>query len=76
MQLISKAHLNRALIGRSCIFQPERHSFVGLCPERGDECGFDLIFLLERSLVISRIAIKEAEGYTTCRRVDDLINAR
>jgi hypothetical protein len=53
MQLISKAHLNRALIGRSCVFQPERHSFVSVCTERGDERGFDLIFLLERNLVIS-----------------------
>jgi hypothetical protein len=53
MQLINKAHLNRALIGCSCIFQPERHSFVSVRPERGDERGFDLILLLERNLVIS-----------------------
>jgi hypothetical protein len=52
MQLISKAHLNHALIGCSYVFQPERHSFVGVCPERGDECGFYLIFLLERNLAI------------------------
>jgi hypothetical protein len=76
MQLISKTHLNRALIGSSCVFQHKRYSFVSICPERGDERGFDLIFLLERNLVISRIAIKEAEEYTTRRRVDDLINAR
>jgi hypothetical protein len=53
MQLISKAHLNRALIGCSCIFQPKRHSFVSVRPERGDERGFDLVLLLERNLVIS-----------------------
>jgi hypothetical protein len=76
MQLISKAHLDRALISRSCVFQPKGHSFVSLCPEQGDERGFDLIFLLERNVVISRITIKEAEDYTTRRQVDDLINAR
>jgi hypothetical protein len=64
------------LIGFTCVFQPERHSFVSVCPEQGDERGFDLIFLLERNLVISRIAIKEAEEYTTRRRIDNLINAR
>jgi hypothetical protein len=53
MQLISKAHLDRALIGRSCVFQPEGRSLVSICPERADEHGFDLIFLLERNLVIS-----------------------
>jgi hypothetical protein len=53
MQLIGKAHLNSALIGCSCIFQPERHNFVGVSPKRGDERGFDLIFLLECNLVIS-----------------------
>jgi hypothetical protein len=67
MQLISKTHLNRVLIGCSCIFLPERHSFVSVCPDWGDECCFDLIFLLERNLVISRIAIKKAEEYTTRR---------
>jgi hypothetical protein len=36
---------------------------------RGDERGFDLIFLIEHNLVISQIAIKEAEEYTTRRRV-------
>jgi hypothetical protein len=76
MQLISKTHLNRALIGCSCVFQLERHSFVSVRPERGDERGYDLIFLLERNLMISSIAIKEAEEYTTRRRVDDLVNAR
>jgi hypothetical protein len=45
MQLISKTHLNRVLIGCSYIFQPKR--------KRGDERGFDLIFLLECNLVIS-----------------------
>jgi hypothetical protein len=52
MQLISKAHLNGALIGCSCIFQPEAHSFVGVRPKRSDERSFDLIFLLECNLVI------------------------
>jgi hypothetical protein len=53
MQLISKAHLDRALIGCSYVFQPEGHSFVSICPVRGDERGLDLIFLLEHNLVIS-----------------------
>jgi hypothetical protein len=46
MQLISKAHLDHTLVGRSCFFQPEGYSFVGICPVRGDERGLDLIFLL------------------------------
>jgi hypothetical protein len=53
MQLISKAHLDRALIGCSCVFQPEGHSFVSICLVWGDECGLDLIFLRERNLVIT-----------------------
>jgi hypothetical protein len=53
MQLIGEAHLNGALIGCSSIFQTERHSFVGVSPERSDERGLDLILLLERNLVIS-----------------------
>jgi hypothetical protein len=76
MQLIGKAYLNSALIGCSCIFQTERYSFVGVSPERGDKCGLDLILLLERNLVISRITIKKAKEYTTRHQVDDLINAR
>jgi hypothetical protein len=75
MQLINKTHLNRALIGCSCVSQPERHSFVSVRPKWGDERGFDLILLLERNLVIPRIAIKEAEEYTTRRRVNNLIDA-
>jgi hypothetical protein len=75
MQLLSEAHLNCALIGCTYIFQPERHSFVGICPERGDKRGFYLIFLLERDLVVPRIAVKEAEEYTTHHRVYNSINA-
>jgi hypothetical protein len=53
MQLINKAHLDRALVGCSSVFQPKGHSFVSICPVRGDERSLDLIFLLERNLVIS-----------------------
>jgi hypothetical protein len=76
MQLIGEAHLNCALIGCTCVFQPERHSFVGICPERGDKHGLYLIFFLERDLVVPRIAVKKTEEYTTRRPVDDLIDAR
>jgi hypothetical protein len=76
MQLISEAHLDCALIGCSIIFQPERHSLVGVCPEWGDKRGLYLIFLLEHDLMVPRIAVKEAEEYTTRRQVDNLINAR
>jgi hypothetical protein len=53
MQLIREAHLDRTLIGCSCVFQPEGHSFVGICPVRGDEHCLDLVLLLERNLMIS-----------------------
>jgi hypothetical protein len=53
VQLIREAHLDRVLIGCSCILQPEGHGFVGLCPVRGDECCLDLVLLLERNLMIS-----------------------
>jgi hypothetical protein len=76
MQLINEAYLNCALIGCTCIFQPERYSFVGICPEWGDKRDLYLIFLLECNLVVPRIAVKETEEYTTHRRVDDLIDAR
>jgi hypothetical protein len=32
MQLIREAHLDRALIGCSCILEPEGHGFLGICP--------------------------------------------
>jgi hypothetical protein len=52
MQLIREAYLDCVLIGCSCVFQPERHGFVGICPERGDKRSFYLIFLLEHDLVV------------------------
>ena len=61
VQLVGEAKLYRTLISGSCIFQPEGHSFVGACTERGDKCGFDLVFFLEGDLVIARLAIKEGE---------------
>jgi hypothetical protein len=76
MQLIKEAHLNCVLIGCTCVFQPERHSFVGICPEQGDKRGHYLILFLECDLLVPRIAVKEIEEYTTRRRVDDLIDAR
>jgi hypothetical protein len=79
MQLISEAHLNCALIGCTYVFQPERYSFVGICPERGDKHGHYLIFLLEHDLAVPRIAVKETEEYRTppsSRRLDRCVVAR
>jgi hypothetical protein len=67
--------LDSLLIGGSCIFQPKRHSRVGICTEWGDERRLDLIFFLKVNLMVARVAIKEREQDAASHGVNDLIDA-
>jgi hypothetical protein len=75
VQLIREAQLDGPLIGGSCVLQPEGHRGVCVCSKEGDERHFDLVFLLESYLMITRVAVEEGEQDAASCRVDNLVDA-
>jgi hypothetical protein len=45
------------LVGFTHTFESEGHSFITKCAKRSDEGCLDLVFYLERNLMIPRVAV-------------------
>jgi hypothetical protein len=73
--LVHEAQLDGPLVGGSCVLQPERDHSICVCSKGGDECHFDLVFLLESYLMLARVAVEEGQQDAASRGVDDLIDA-
>jgi hypothetical protein len=61
VELLLEAGLDSSLVGGVGVLQPERHRCVAVSAERGDEHGLLLVFFLDGDLVLSRVALEEAE---------------
>jgi hypothetical protein len=71
-----EAGLDNLLVCSIGVLQPEGHGRVAVRAERGDERGLLLVFFLDRNLVVSGVAVEEAEQVAARRGVDDLVNPR
>jgi hypothetical protein len=60
------------LVGDVGVLQRERHCCVEVGAKWGDERGLLIVFFLDGDLVVSRVAVKEAEQVAARRGVDDL----
>jgi hypothetical protein len=76
VELLLEIGLDSSLVGGASILQTERHRCVVVGAKWGDEHGLLLIFFLDGDLVVSRVAVEEAEQVTTRHGVNDLINPR
>jgi hypothetical protein len=74
VELPLEAGLDSSLVGSSGVLQPEGHGHVAVRAKRCDERGLFLVFFLDSDLVVSGVAVEEAEQVAACRGVDDLIN--
>ena len=59
--LLIEAHLDSPLISHPDILEFEGHCGIAIRAERHDERCLDLIFFLERDLVIAGVTVKERE---------------
>jgi hypothetical protein len=59
LDLISKALLDSTLVRGPRVLKPKQHSRVAVGAERCNEGRLDLIVLVERDLVITRVAIEK-----------------
>jgi hypothetical protein len=57
--LLLQTSLHHLLVSCSSVLQDERHGDVAVGSVQGDEGRLDLIWLVQRDLVIARIGIKE-----------------
>jgi hypothetical protein len=58
------------------VLEAKWHGYVVVGPKRGDKRGRKLVGLFHHDLVITRVSIKEAEGFATRGGINYLIDAR
>jgi hypothetical protein len=76
LDFINKALLDSALVCGPRILKPKRYSRVTVGAERRNEGRLDLIILVERNLVITRVAIKKRQELAAGCGINDLVYAR
>ena len=73
--LCFQACLNHALIGRTGVFEPERHSIETKGAVRSNECRCGLIGLRHLDLMVSGVCIEETQRVVSRGSIDNLIDA-
>jgi hypothetical protein len=76
VELFLETFLNSSLVGGAGVLQSERHCRIAVGAKRGDERGLLLVLFLGSDLVVSGVAVEEAEHVAARRGVDDLVNPR
>jgi hypothetical protein len=76
LDLISKALLDSTLVCCPCVLKPEQHSHVAIGAERCDEGRLDLIILVERDLVITKVAIEKRQQLAAGCGINNFVYAR
>ena len=74
--LLIETHLDGPLVGRLGVLEFEGHGGIAVCTERRDERCLDLVFFLERDLVIVGVTVKEGEQFVAGGTVYNLVYPR
>ena len=74
--LLIEAHLDGPLVGHPGVLESEGQGGITICTEGRDERHLDLIFFLERDLVIAGVTFKEGEQFAASGGVYNLIYLR
>jgi hypothetical protein len=61
VELLLEAGLDSSLVGSTGVLQPERHCREAVGAKRGDEHSLLLVFFLDSDLVVTGVAVEEAE---------------
>jgi hypothetical protein len=76
LDLISKTLLDSMLVCGPRVLKPERHNRVAVGAERCNEGHLDLIVLVKRNLVITRVAIEKGQQLVAGCGINDFVYAR